>query len=44
MSINLIALISATLVIATPLVWACIGELVIERTGGLNLDKINPIE
>jgi simple sugar transport system permease protein len=37
MSINLIALISATLVIATPLVWAGIGELVIERTGVLNL-------
>ena len=37
MSINLVALISATLVIATPLVWAGIGELVIEQTGVLNL-------
>jgi len=37
MSINLIALISAMLVIATPLVWAAIGELVIEKTGILNL-------
>jgi simple sugar transport system permease protein len=36
-SINLVALISATLVIATPLVWAAIGELVIEKTGVLNL-------
>ncbi len=37
MSINLLALISAMLVIATPLVWAAIGELVIEKTGILNL-------
>lgn len=37
MSINLLALISATLTIATPLVWASIGELIIERTGVLNL-------
>lgn len=37
MSINVIALISAMLVIATPLVWAAVGELIIERTGILNL-------
>lgn len=37
MSINLLALVTATLVIATPLVWAGIGELVIEKTGILNL-------
>jgi ABC-type uncharacterized transport system permease subunit len=37
MSINLLALISATLTIATPLVWASIGEVVIERTGVLDL-------
>lgn len=37
MSINLVALISAMLVIATPLVWAGIGELIIEKTGVLNL-------
>jgi general nucleoside transport system permease protein len=37
MSINLLALLTATLVIATPLVWAGIGELVIEKTGILDL-------
>ncbi len=37
MSINVVALISAMLVIATPLVWAAVGELVIEKTGILNL-------
>ena len=37
MSINLLALISATLTIATPLVWASIGEVIIERTGVLDL-------
>ncbi len=37
MSINLLALISATLTIATPLVWASIGEVIIEKTGVLNL-------
>ncbi len=37
MSINLLALISATLTIATPLVWAAIGEVIIEKTGVLNL-------
>ena len=35
MSINLLALISATLTIATPLVWASIGEVIIETTGVL---------
>ncbi|HET8983933.1 MAG TPA: ABC transporter permease [Pedococcus sp.] len=37
MSINLLALLGATLTIATPLVWAGIGELVVEKTGVLNL-------
>lgn len=37
MSLNLLALVTATLVIATPLVWAGIGELVVEKTGILNL-------
>src|SRR5690625_3355950 len=37
MSINVLALIGATLSIATPLVWAAIGELIVERTGVLNL-------
>lgn len=37
MSINLLALVAATLTIATPLVWAGIGELVTERSGVLNL-------
>lgn len=37
MSINLLALLGAMLTIATPLVWAGVGELVVERTGVLNL-------
>ena len=37
MSLNVLALISATLTIATPLVWAAIGEVIVERTGVLNL-------
>lgn len=37
MSVNLLALLGATLTIATPLVWAGIGEAVVERTGVLNL-------
>ncbi|WP_127784124.1 ABC transporter permease [Rhodococcus sp. X156] len=37
MSINVLALIGAMLTIATPLVWAGVGELVVERTGILNL-------
>lgn len=37
MSINVLALIGAMLTIATPLVWAGIGELIVERTGILNL-------
>lgn len=37
MSLNLLALLGATLTIATPLVWASIGEVIIERTGILNL-------
>jgi ABC-type uncharacterized transport system permease subunit len=37
MSINLLALVSATLTIATPLMWASIGEVIIERTGVLDL-------
>ncbi len=37
MSLNLLALIGATLTIATPLVWAGIGEAIVERTGILNL-------
>jgi ABC-type uncharacterized transport system permease subunit len=36
-SINLLALVGAMLTIATPLVWAGIGELVVEKTGILNL-------
>jgi ABC-type uncharacterized transport system permease subunit len=36
-SINLLALIGAMLTIATPLVWAGIGEVIVERTGVLNL-------
>jgi simple sugar transport system permease protein len=35
--VNLLALLTAALVIATPLVWAALGELVVERTGILNL-------
>lgn len=37
MSINILALIGAMLTIATPLVWAGVGELIVERTGVLNL-------
>ena len=37
MSINILALVGAMLTIATPLVWAGIGEVVVERTGILNL-------
>lgn len=37
MSLNLLALIGATLTIATPLIWAAVGEVIIERTGVLNL-------
>lgn len=37
MSINLLALIGAMLTIATPLVWAGIGEVITERSGVLNL-------
>jgi simple sugar transport system permease protein len=37
MSINVVAVIGAMLTIATPLVWAAVGELVVERTGVLNL-------
>jgi general nucleoside transport system permease protein len=37
MSINLLALIGAMLTIATPLVWAGIGEVIVERGGVLNL-------
>lgn len=37
MSINILALIAATLTIATPLVWAGIGEAIVEKTGILNL-------
>ncbi|HSE70686.1 MAG TPA: ABC transporter permease [Nocardioidaceae bacterium] len=37
MSINLLALIGAMLTIATPLVWAGIGEVIVEKTGILNL-------
>jgi simple sugar transport system permease protein len=37
MNVQVLALISATLTIATPLVWAAIGEVIIEKTGILNL-------
>ncbi len=37
MSINVLALLSAMLTIATPLVWAGVGELIVEKTGILNL-------
>lgn len=37
MSINVLALLAAMLTIATPLVWAGVGEVIVERTGILNL-------
>jgi len=37
MSLNVLALLGAMLTIATPLVWAGIGEVIVERTGILNL-------
>ena len=37
MSINLLAVLGAMLTIATPLVWAGIGEQIVEKTGILNL-------
>lgn len=37
MSLNLLALLGAMLTIATPLVWAGIGEVIVEKTGVLNL-------
>ncbi|HZJ05756.1 MAG TPA: ABC transporter permease [Nocardioidaceae bacterium] len=37
MSLNLLALVTAMLTVATPLVWAGIGEVIVERTGILNL-------
>ena len=37
MSINVLALLGAMLTIATPLVWAGIGEVIVEKTGVLNL-------
>lgn len=37
MSLNLLALLGAMLTIATPLLWAGIGELITERSGVLNL-------
>lgn len=37
MSINLLAVLGAMLTIATPLVWAGIGEQIVEKTGVLNL-------
>lgn len=37
MSINVLALVGAMLTIATPLVWAGVGELLVEKTGVLNL-------
>jgi len=37
MSLNLLALIGAMLTIATPLVWAGVGEAIVERSGVLNL-------
>ncbi len=37
MSLNVLALIAAMLTIATPLLWAGIGEVIVERSGVLNL-------
>ena len=37
MSLNVLALIGAMLTVATPLVWAGVGEAIVERTGILNL-------
>lgn len=37
MSLNVLAALAAMLTIATPLVWAGIGELIVEKTGVLNL-------
>lgn len=37
MSINFLAMLSAMLIVTTPLVWAGIGELLVEKTGVLNL-------
>ncbi len=37
MNINLLALLGAMLTIATPLVWAGVGEVIVEKTGILNL-------
>lgn len=37
MNLHVLALISATLTIATPLVWAAVGEVIIEKTGILHL-------
>ena len=37
MTINVLGLLGAMLTIATPLVWAGIGELIVEKTGVLNL-------
>ena len=37
MSINVLAALAAMLTVATPLVWAGIGELIVEKTGVLNL-------
>ena len=37
MTINVLGLLGAMLTIATPLVWAGIGEVIIEKTGVLNL-------
>jgi len=36
-SLNVLALIGAMLTVATPLVWAGVGEAIVERTGILNL-------
>lgn len=37
MSINVLALIAAMLTVATPLIWAGVGEVVVEKAGILNL-------